>query len=201
MTQEQPKQLYSNTKAMWAAEQIKCAIKPYCKPDFIEICGGLRRGKQEVHDIDIVCWPTDRFGMNVALSQTLELGEPSPQKYNFIYDGIPGEIWYVANEQEFEVMKLIRTGDYGFSRSIASTAQDKGYMLKFSVDPGYYKIPMYGLYKISGYIWKEKDGHRHKTPYCQDMRHPIAYKEKDILWLLYGKWIPPEERSWGTEYY
>ena len=181
---------------MGAAQEIVHLIGPYCVSDRVEICGGLRRHRSEVHDIDIVCQDTDRFGMITALSQVSQFVHPTPQKIIFRHHDVPGEIYFVANEQQFEVMKLERTGDYAFTQAIARNAIERGYLFRFAVDKGYYKIPMYGLYKLGGSYY-DKDRKRHY--YTNDMIHPIAYKERDILWILYGKWIEPSERSWAGE--
>ena len=187
-------ELFSYDQAWGPAQEISDLIRPYSQR--VEICGSLRRRRQEIKDIDIVCQDTDRFGMITALSQIAQFVHPTPQKILFRYDDVPGEIYCVHSEQEFEVMKLERTGDYAFTQAIARNAIERGYLFRFSVDPGYYKIPMYGLYKLGGRYY---DKHEVRHYYANDMRNAVAFKERDILWLLYGKWIEPSERSWAGE--
>ena len=187
-------QLFTYDQALGPAQEIADLIKQYSER--VEICGSLRRRRQEIKDIDIVCQDTDRFGMITALSQVVQFVHPTPQKVLFRHHDIPGEIYFVKTEQEFEVMKLERTGDYGFTQAIARNAIERGYLFRFSVDKGYYKIPMYGLYKLGGHYY---DKHEVKHYYANDMRNAIAWREKDILWLLYGRDIPPTERSWSSE--
>lgn len=184
-------------EAMSSAQAVMTVVRKYSRRS--ELCGSLRRGLKEVSDIDIVCQDTDRFSLIAELTQIVDSLTPSPQTIKFVHAGIPGEIFFVSDYKQFEVMKLVRTGDHVFIQSLARNALEAGYMLKFSVDPGYYKIPMYGLYKISGTIYRRNyKGPPTKENYTQDMRHPIEYKENQIIWLIYGREIPPEKRSWAS---
>jgi len=171
-------QLFDFHQARGVAMEIVELIKPFCRR--IEICGGLRRQKSSVHDIDIVCQDIDRFSINVALGQLCSSTTPTPEKISFICGGsaIPGELFFVKNEQQFEVMKLVRTGDFSFNRSLTQAAHTKGVVFRFSRDKGYYKIPMYGLYQITGTWWDElADRSNRKVHLIGDMVNPVAWKE------------------------
>jgi hypothetical protein len=181
-------------EALVGAQDILHIIEPYSKR--VEICGSLRRKRPEVHDIDIVCQDTDRFSMITSLAKLCEKVDPTPAKIRFVYRGMQGEIYFVKSEQEFEVLKLERTGDFEFVRSMSKLAIEHGYVFRFSVDQGYYKIPMFGLYKIGGKYFTGSGPNKQRHYYVNDMRHPICYKEADIIWLIYGREIPPESRNW-----
>lgn len=141
-------QLFNYDQATETAWEVIRAIEGHF--DRLEICGGLRREKKEVHDIDLVCLSHDIFSLNIALCQVCSATNSSPEKIKFVCKGIPGEIYIVQSEQQFEVMKLERTGDFQFTRTLAQNAITKGMVFRFSKDKGYYKIPMYGLYRITG---------------------------------------------------
>ena len=193
-------QLFSYDQAMGAAQRIVDDIKQYTIK--IEICGGLRRHKQEVHDIDLVCWPKDRWMLNVMLGRECNLVEPTTEKTKFRWATIPGEIFFVANEQQFEVMKLVRTGDYSFNRALTQAAHTKGLVFRFAKDKGYYQIPMYGLYRITGTWWDELADRAHrKVHLIGDMINPVAWKEKDIIELIFNKYYEPTQRSWWESGY
>src|SRR6266498_4614777 len=96
--------LVTYSEALGAAQEVVAFILPYVER--VEICGSLRRKKQEVRDIDIVCQATDRFSINTVLSQVCTTTNPTAEKLSFVCRGIPGEIYFTANEQQFEVMKL-----------------------------------------------------------------------------------------------
>ena len=200
-------QLFNYDQALGAAQEVVDVIKPFCERERVEICGGLRRKKLSgVHDIDIVCHDIDRFSMNVALGQVCTSTKPTPEKITFNCrcndELILGEIFFVQNEQQFEVMKLERTGDFQFTRTLAQNAITKGMVFRFSRDKGHYKIPMYGLYKITGTWWDEDaDRAHHKTHLIGDMINAVVYKEKDIIELIFSKYYEPEQRSWWDSGY
>ena len=178
------------------AADIETLIKPYCGP--IAICGSLRRKKQyDIKDIDIVAVDIDRFSINMVLGQICTSTHPTAEKITFVCRGIPGEIFFVNSVQEFEVMKLERTGDFQFTRTLAQNAITKGMVFRFSKDKGYYKIPMYGLYKITGTWWDEDaDRANHKHYLIGDMVNAVCWHEDEIIETIFNRQIPPESRSW-----
>ena len=188
-------QLFGYDQATTAAWEVIRSIEGHF--DRIEICGGLRRKKESVHDIDLVCLPTDRFSINIGLGSVCTSTHPTAEKITFNCRGIPGEIFFVQSEQEFDVMKLERTGDFAFTKALAQAALTKGLVFRFSKDKGYYKIPMYGLYKITGTWWDEQADRAHRKHYLiGDMIHPICYKEDEVIETIFNRSIPPKDRSW-----
>ncbi len=187
--------LFDHSQATAVAWEVIRSIEGHF--DRIEICGSLRRKKELIKDIDLVCLPLDIFSLNLALCQVCSATNSTPEKIKFVCRGIPGEIYFAANEQQFEVMKLVRTGDFSFNRALTMGAHDKGMVFRFSKDKGYYKIPMYGLYLITGTWWDELADRSHRrVDLIGDMVNPVAYKEDEIIETIFNKKIPPEDRSW-----
>jgi DNA polymerase (family 10) len=142
----------------------------------VEICGSIRRKKQIVHDIDIVCIPDPSF---ITFAGHLLRKLPRPSKIIKTGDKLlevefSGEDFekiqidiYVANEQTFEIIKLIRTGSREHNVKLCSLAKQKEMKL-------------------------HADG---RGLFTADDKVLIANTEEGILIKLLGKWIPPEERD------
>lgn len=202
MTVTKEAQLYSYDQAFGAAQEVVATITPFCQR--IEICGGIRRKKELVHDIDVVVQSNSIFELYVGMTRLdgIIMPYPTPEKLTFNFRGIPGELFFVTNEQQFEVMKLERTGDFQFTRTLAQNAITKGMVFRFSRDKGYYKIPMYGLYRITGTWWDEDaDRASRKVNLIGDMINPVCYKERDIVEHVFSKYYEPQERSWWDSGY
>ncbi len=197
MTSSVVSDLYSYDQAWGAAQEVVAMITPFCQR--VEVCGGIRRHKELVHDIDIVIQSNAIFELYVGMTRLdgIQMPYPTPEKLTFNYRGIPGELFFVKNEQQFEVMKLVRTGDYQFNMALTTGAHEKGLVFRFSKDKGYYKIPMYGLYKITGTWWDELADRSHRrVDLIGDMVNPVCYKEDEVIETIFNKKIPPEDRSW-----
>ena len=82
--------------------------------DRIEVCGSIRREKPEVNDIDIVAIPK------------FDVGKKKINRFD--YNGIQIDIYYATN-QNFDVLKLIRTGSAEHNKMLCITALRKGWKL------------------------------------------------------------------------
>ena len=82
----------------------------------IEIVGSIRRGKHEVKDIDLVAIP--KFPQEKQIIRTE-------------VEGIKVEV-YIANDKNYEVLRLIRTGSAQHNIKLASMAIKKGCRLNFA---------------------------------------------------------------------
>lgn len=120
------------------AEEIQELLKPYCKR--IEIAGGVRRKKEEPHDIEIVCNP-NKPPYFLATMQRLHdeghftYGNPSKngakapfgeKYYRIKYKGEPLDVFVVSPPANFNVIYLLRTGDANFSHSYVTFLHTKG---------------------------------------------------------------------------
>jgi len=98
----------------------------------IEIVGSIRRKKPMVHDIDLLVIPENNFTFAGQLLRKM----PTPTKIikqgdkliQLKHDGIQIDI-YIANEQNYEVLRLIRTGSASHNIKLCSIAKQKGWIL------------------------------------------------------------------------
>ena len=123
----------------------------------MEIVGSIRRGKAECHDIDIVAIPKDGLKFEAKILKMFYSGLTA--------DNVQIEI-YIADENTFETLKLIRTGSAEHNKMLCSIAKKKGWKLKANGE---------GLIDENEKI--------------------ISNTEEGILKALLGKWVPPEERE------
>jgi DNA polymerase/3'-5' exonuclease PolX len=145
------------------ASDLVRKIRPFCRQ--IEVCGSIRRRKSEVNDIDIVVIPSDLYGLISWLSYNTTVLKSGAKIIEGKYRRFQYDI-YIASEETFETIKLIRTGSASFNVKLASIALAKGWKLKADGT---------GLIDSEGNV--------------------IARSEIEILQKLLGKWVPPEERE------
>lgn len=134
-------------RARELAENIKQELAPLCHR--IEVAGSIRRGKPDVHDIDIVCIPISQ----AFYSMLGRLGNVSggPKIYKVEVFGDEGKIIisqgkpfcadiYIATEATWATMMLIRTGSAQHNIRLCKLAQSKG--MKLHADgSGLEKVP------------------------------------------------------------
>jgi DNA polymerase/3'-5' exonuclease PolX len=174
------------------AEHVKALLQPFC--DRVEIAGGIRRKKQDPHDIEIVCIPkfvttTKQDGLlpgeektnvlDVAIQEFLEAsvfqhGEPSKngakapcgdRYYRLKYQGEKVDIFAVIPPAQFGTVFLIRTGDAEFSHAFVT------------------RLWKFGLRSRDGHI-EDTMGLALKTP-----------EENDAFRLCKMDYIEPENRT------
>lgn len=120
--------------ALNIAKQVLLILEPYCER--IEIAGSIRRGKPEVHDIELVAKPktkalVDLFGEKcgeTSLLNNRELMEPlgeikkSGPKFTQIAlrEGVMLDLFMVTPPADWAVLYAIRTGPAEFSRWIVT---------------------------------------------------------------------------------
>ena len=92
----------------------------------VEVVGSIRRGKAEVRDIDLLAIPKRSYGF-LAGTKALMRG---PQIIRFGEEGAKIDL-YLATEQNYEVLRLIRTGSAQHNVRLAMIARKKGWQLKF----------------------------------------------------------------------
>jgi len=119
---------YPLDRAELRANQLAAMIRPMCKE--IEIVGSIRRGKEMVHDIDIVIIPNLFPSMIITrLMRDCEIEKQGNKIIAGNYMGIPFDI-YLANKDTFETLKLIRTGSKEHNIKLCKRAKEKGWKLK-----------------------------------------------------------------------
>jgi len=134
-------------------------LKPYCKK--IMVCGSIRRKCEFCKDIDIVLIP-DSMDFKKAIEKFIV--RDGKKWIVCRFKGIDVDV-YLANEQTFEPLVLIRTGSRNFNVKFIQKAKQKGFRVSVN----------YGLIK---------DG------------KVIENREREMIEMVFGKYIKPEERSW-----
>lgn len=166
-------------------------LGPACKR--IEVAGGVRRGKAEPHDVELVAAPLiggDEWG---ALSDSTnwldkrlrdlfleypghfihapsnKAGAKAPfstKYYKFIYKLAPIDLFVVTPPAQWGTVFLIRTGDAEFSHAFVTRLWD------------------YGLQSVDGHIEESKSGKVLETP-----------EESDVFTLCHLPTIEPKGRT------
>lgn len=129
----------------------------------VEIVGSIRREKEFVNDIDFVVIAKPYF-LNSLFKLNIKMQKAGSKIISFNYKGIGIDI-YLANEDTFETLKLIRTGSAGHNIKLCSIAKEKGMH----------------LYASGEGLWKD------------DVK--IADTEEEILKTLLGTYKEPKERE------
>jgi DNA polymerase/3'-5' exonuclease PolX len=106
------------------AEAFVDRVKDQCVQ--IEIVGSVRRLRPEVNDIDIVCIPKNPRTFLCGL-RALMRGQ---QIIRFEEQGAKIDL-YLATPENYEVLRLIRTGSASHNIKLASIAKRRGWELKF----------------------------------------------------------------------
>jgi DNA polymerase (family 10) len=121
---------------------------PFC--DKIEVAGSIRRGHQDVHDIDLVAIPNEdkilaagyfgRQHLISAVAQNSAGQRNGPDMASFKYQGADVDIYW-ATPKSWGTSLLIRTGSKQHNIKLASLAKSKGWQLKASGEG------LFGAYK------------------------------------------------------
>lgn len=162
--------------ALNIAERYIKNLSPYC--DRIEIAGSLRRGKQVVGDIELVCIPkrilieTDLFQENYVrhpefvkiVNRYTRVKGNGEGKYTQIIDGDGYVDLFMTTAEQWGLIFMIRTGSANYSKRIVEEIKSRGY--------------------------KAEDG------YLKNMKGEVipCYEEKDFYEITKTTWIEPEAR-------
>ncbi len=160
-------------EAKYMADKIVEKLSPVC--DICEIAGSVRRKKEWVGDIEIVCVPKPyetgifQSGLAEAVSEWPCVKGELPSKYSkrVLPSGIHLDL-FMCDEDNFGNIFLIRTGDWEFSAVFMSTIMNR-----------------VGLIQKDGYAWRgEKQ---------------ISVRSEEELFKLVGvPFIEPERRNSET---
>lgn len=184
--------------------EVMDRLAPICT-DWI-MCGGIRREKSMVHDVDILIMSK---GYDIGSMETMvitELAAKDPKrnrghpmkekKANFVYDGVPVEIYFAMDERQFEVMKLIRTGSHEFNKMLLGKAHGADMTIKFSHDKHFGDL--YGLYAGKMMMMHNNRTGANGSKSAVFVVNPlrlVAWREKDILEHIMGHWVDPKDRN------
>ena len=169
------------------AERIRGWLAPGCER--IEIAGSLRRRKQTVGDIEMVCIPryqTDMFGapaveqpsqVDMILAELIRDGRLLPGGKNGKREkwfSVPANYGLMVNlyrttPEQWGVIFTLRTGPAHFSKQLVTQRYKGGLLSNDCVVSG-------------GRIWQ--NGRALETP-----------EEENVLKFITGEWIAPERRG------
>jgi DNA polymerase/3'-5' exonuclease PolX len=130
----------------------------------VEIVGSIRRKRPIVNDLDFVVIPKMSFYNSLHSLNGVSILRSGVKMTQLIYKDVQIDIYY-ANEGNFEVLRLIRTGSAEHNKRLCTEARNRGMILHADGR---------GLYKGD---------------------KMIACTEEGILKTLLGKYIKPEERE------
>lgn len=124
--------LFPFEQAAKVAEKVVNAVAPYCMSAVI--AGSLRRGRDEVHDVDIVLQPSEVRDLLSLIGAVNELNElphfkPTGKMWQILVDGIHVDL-YLATEETWATTLLVRTGSAQHNIWLAERAKARGLKLK-----------------------------------------------------------------------
>jgi len=118
-------------RAQKVADAVMKRLIPYCQR--IDIAGSIRRGKPWVNDVDLVLVPKDLWGLHAELMKLGQL-KMSGKKIMRVMVGNTQVDIYVADEDTWSTLLLIRTGSKENNIRLCSRAKDMGWHLAASGD-------------------------------------------------------------------
>jgi len=120
-------------RAQKVAEGIVELLKPYCAR--IEAAGSIRRKRPWVKDIDLVALPTDLWGLHAELTKLGggKLRMSGSKIIRVMYGVIQVDV-YIAEEETWATLLLIRTGSAENNIRLAIMAKKRGWRLAASGD-------------------------------------------------------------------
>lgn len=117
--------------AQHAARDVVRQLGPWCER--IEVAGSVRREREEVGDLEIVCVPRSRDMMEfyrVVKGWRKVKGEPSGRYTRRALGLVEGETLcldlFICNPATWGCNLLIRTGSVSFSQAVVAHAHTKG---------------------------------------------------------------------------
>lgn len=118
-------------RAQRIAEAVVERLSPHCKK--IAIAGSVRRQKPLVNDIDLVLITNDLWGFHGELTKLGSLKMSGKKILRVMVGSVQIDI-YVADEDTWATLLLIRTGSTENNIRLCSLAQRKGWHLAASGD-------------------------------------------------------------------
>jgi DNA polymerase (family 10) len=127
-------------KAVNIAADIKSRLLPFC--DQIEIAGSIRRRRPMVHDIDIVCIPSNQgqFAYQIQSMGTIKAGGGKLIRLKLAETDVD---FYIADPQTWATLLLIRTGSKEHNIFLCRRARDRS--MRLHADGS-------GLFRLGGMV-------------------------------------------------
>ncbi|MCK9435739.1 MAG: hypothetical protein M0Q12_00860 [Synergistaceae bacterium] len=152
------------------AEQIVVKVAPFC--DRVAVAGSIRREIEFPRDIDIVAIPNNQGQFLVALQSLGKIKSGAGKLINVILPNGVSVDFYIATEQTWPTLLLIRTGSKRHNIHMCKRARDKGMVLHADGR---------GLARLTD---------------CQGTEHPVpCYTEDDIFKEMEMPYKAPWERE------
>ena len=118
-------------RAQKIAQEVVKRLSPYCQR--IEVAGSVRRKKPQVNDIDLVLIPNDLWNLHAELTKIGQLKMSGSKILRLMASNTQIDI-YIADEQTWATLLLIRTGSAGNNIRLATLAKKRGWHLAASGD-------------------------------------------------------------------
>ncbi|MBA7624744.1 DNA polymerase/3'-5' exonuclease PolX [subsurface metagenome] len=118
-------------RAQKTAEAVVKRLKPYCWR--IEIAGSVRRKKATVNDIDLVLIPCDMWNLQHEIMGLGQVKMSGMKIMRVMVNSTQVDI-YIASEETWATLLLIRTGSKENNIRLATLAKKKGWHLAASGD-------------------------------------------------------------------
>ena len=110
------------------ANEIRDKLLPLCGPRRCEIVGSIRRGRDLCGDVDIVLIPGNQGRLALALRALGSEIKSGPKLHACVYSGQHVDV-YIATEQTWWTLMLIRTGSKEHNIKMCSQARSMGMTL------------------------------------------------------------------------
>jgi len=118
-------------RAQRTAQEVVKRLSPYCQR--IEVAGSVRRKKPQVNDIDLVLIPNDLWNLHAELTKIGQLKMSGSKIMRVMTSNTQIDI-YIADEDTWATLLLIRTGSAGNNIRLATLAKKRGWHLAASGD-------------------------------------------------------------------
>ncbi|MBA7511356.1 DNA polymerase/3'-5' exonuclease PolX [subsurface metagenome] len=118
-------------RAQKIADEVVKLLSPYCKR--IEVAGSVRRRKPWVNDVDLVVVPHDLWNLHHEIMGLGTMKMSGSKIMRVMVGDVQVDI-YVASEETWATLLLIRTGSKENNIRLASLAKRKGWHLAASGD-------------------------------------------------------------------
>jgi len=175
------------------------------------ILGGLRRGNELIHDIDVAIIPKDEFSLSSWIGvntfrvkaefhkNDIRFGLPYRNDATFRTVPIMVDMWLCPDKEVFELTKLMRTGNARFNIHLVEEAHKQNMAVRFKAKEydviTKRKVPRYGLYGAFQQWFEDKEQGTRWFKWRINPLRKLASTEREIIEIVLGRYYEPEERN------